>query len=226
MLTLKILRRKDRLEYNRLALIAYAKAKGFTAEEKAILWGPLDESFYQLGLFDGNRLVSNMRLEWLRDAREFKGRLKYEPREGEVPCAYLNIAATDPEWQGKGLNSIIRYFCLKAVGNWPVNFIFGSMVPGSPRIQAMKRMGYEFWESTQPWATGFKSEEMPLIARLDLRHQKSQALKVLESESQVLLKDIRLDFPPESLRMRTPKQQTAIFNDYQKFFGDLDSRRT
>ena len=224
MLTVQILRRRDRIRYNQLAQLAYGRAKGFTAETRAISWGPLDEVFYQLAVFEGEELLSYMRLEWINEAKDFTGRLKYSPSAEEVPCAYLNIAATQPHWQGKGLNGLLRFYSLKIIENWRMNYLFGSMVPGSPRIQVMKRMGYEFWQSSQPWTSGFQSAELPLIARLDMRKHLAGALEILEKENKILISEARLTFDPKAIKVRSQTQTSHIFNDYKKFFGNFNSQ--
>lgn len=221
----RILNRNDLEAYNDLSLQAFKNARGFTAATGSISWAPSDEVFYQFGIFYKAKLISFMRLEWITSVKEFKGRLKYEPKQDEVPAGYLNVAATALPWQGKGLNSLLRYYCIHTALSWRVRYLYGSMVPGSPRTSAMQRMGYKFFSATEHWQKGFQSQLMPMIAQLDLLNHGREALKIIADETKDIMSVTKVQINFAELNIRDAEQVSAILLNYKSFFGSYEPTR-
>jgi hypothetical protein len=219
-LKVRQLTRADSDAYNKLAEKSFAKAKNFDFETKAIQWGVADEIFYQFGFFCDGQLISYMRLEWMVKLEDFSGRLKYQPAEDELPSTYLNIAGTDPEYTGRGLNSILRHLAFRVSMNWGVKYIYGSMMPNSPRVNLLSKLGYEFWQSNEKWNSAFRSEDYPLIARLNLREKGWQALKLIKEENPGTFAMTEFNVDMNSIQIRTPMQIHHIISQYHKFVED------
>jgi hypothetical protein len=180
---IRLLTSADQGLYLELLKSAFAKPKHFTAAPATIRWTSTDDFYPVFGLFYENQLVSMMRAEWIETDREFL--IKYDeqqmPKAYRYPIGYLAKAATIKGFEGRAFNSILRYHCLRLYRNWGVQSVIGFMVEGSPRVNIMREMGYQFFYKSKKWDGNFKSENRVLVGELSDPKAIEKAIDFLET---------------------------------------------
>lgn len=181
---IRVLNSADRESYEKLLQSAFEQPKNFTVEFSGKRWTISDDYYPVLGLFVNSELIAMMRIEWIESDREFEFKFKdqLKKRNYTWPMGYLAKAATMKGCEGKGFNSVLRYYCLKILRSWEVSGVLGVMVEGSPRIQIMKKMGYQFSPLEKAWTDTFKSEAPVLLAELIGNSEIDGAITYLEKE--------------------------------------------
>lgn len=193
----------DRSEYEKLLRMSFASAEGFTAEAGTLVWTPTDDYYTVLGLWENQQLKAMMRIEWIDSEKELLIKLSENdlPKAFQYPLGYFAKAATLPSEKGRGLNTVLRYHCLKIMLNWQVTEVLGFMVEGSPRIQTMKEMGYQFFEKKSKWNGNFKSDRKVLMASLAGEEKIRSAITFIEKKFPLVLRRFPLGFSLNSVTM-------------------------
>jgi hypothetical protein len=193
---LTLVRPEQKDQYRDLILQSYAKAPNFKINPKVAEWTNMEEIYFPLGVFEGGRLVSCMRLEHAEDLRNLEIRVqkKLNPSQTYLPAAYLNKAGTLPEFLNQGFNSLLRWACLKICVRWKVKTVFGTMMEQSPRVPSMKAMGYEFENADRTWSGDYVSNGLPVVAHLDMALKGAQAVDFLEKNCASLI--VKTDWDP------------------------------
>lgn len=204
--SIQILKRSHAEQYTFVQSASLTKAKGFVARPETYQWFPEHEIYPTLGAFHGDQLISVMRLEWILSWSELNAKMhsNFSHPNFKFPAAYLTKGGTLPEFMSLGLNSLLRYHALKISLHWQVEYIFGTMIKGSPRVESMKQMGYEFTVNPIKWKGYYRSDENALIAHLNLREKGLQALTYLEDKYIQLLIDYKPKFNPYDIKIKTP----------------------
>ncbi len=201
---IRLLTRNDQTAYNQLLASAFSNPKNFQAREATRVWTPTDDYYPVLGLFHEGVLASMMRVEWIGSDREFL--LKYDekvmPKPIAYPLGYLAKAATLKHQEGRSFNSILRYYSFQIYLNWKVTGVIGFMVEGSPRVNIMKEMGYEFYQKKEKWNGNFQSDSPVLVGELKGEAAIRKALQYLEERFPVDLVMYKLQVDIQNLPMR------------------------
>ena len=167
---IKVLNNDSTSEVNALRLEQYQTAKGFEVKAPGILWNKSDDESIILGVYDGELLVSTMRIEIIQDQALLEEKLECPwnfGREIEFPIMLLSKASTDKNYHSLGLNALLRDESLRLAQEWEVSCLIGTMIEGSPRVNSMKIMGYEFFRNELGWnTTNYKSLDPVLVSYL------------------------------------------------------------
>lgn len=180
---------------NALRRAEYGDAPGFKVDAPGILWNRSDDQCTVLAAYDGEELVSTMRIE-LVDNQDLVERKMECPWSFPVPLRYpvmiLSKAATRKTHRAYGLNALMRFWAFRLGREWAVQQVIGTFVSGSPREKSMRQMGYQFFVNEQGWFKGdYRSENPVLVALLDLDTDGEQAVRVCGE----IAKDAVQDYP-------------------------------
>jgi hypothetical protein len=165
---------------NRLRTAEYAKAGGFRVDPKVIEWNPSDDESFILVVREGEKILATMRAELADNVEIVEKKLECPWAFGDLgfPVLLLSKAATDSTIRGKGLNTVLRYWAFRLAEHWKVSHVVGTFVEGSPRINAMREMGYEFHRNELGWfRLDYQSERPVLVAKLDFRSHGKAAIE-------------------------------------------------
>jgi hypothetical protein len=145
----------DADEISSLRLAAYARAKEFRLENpEALRWGPHDDSDVVLAAWDeSGNAISTTRGSIAKDRQEAEEWLtcSVDLDSSAFPVLLLGKAATREEYGRTGLHSALRYYCLAAVLNTPINSVLGMVYKGAPRTNLMQTLGYRFLTPDRVW---------------------------------------------------------------------------
>lgn len=209
--SIQILNRSHAKQYEFVQSKSLSVAKGFVAHPETFQWFPEHEIYPTLGAFHGDQLISVMRLEWLLSWPEVNAKMNshFSHPKIKLPVAYLTKGGTLPEFMSLGLNSVLRYHALKISCFWPVEYILGTMIMGSSRVESMKQMGYEFSVNPVKWDGYYKSDENALIGLLNLREKGRHALDYLEDKYIQLLLDYKPGFKHQDIKIKIPYRSVS-----------------
>lgn len=169
-------------QINSLRRAEYGDAPGFKVDAPGILWNRSDDQCTVLAAYDGDEIISTMRLE-LVDNQELVER-KMEcpwsfPVALQYPVMILSKAATRKSHRAFGLNALMRFWAFRLGREWEAKQVIGTFVSGSPREKSMRQMGYQFFVNEQGWFKGdYRSVSPVLVALLDLETDGEQAVRV------------------------------------------------
>lgn len=210
--TIQILNSSHISQYEALQTASISAAKGFVAKPETTKWYSANEVYPTLGAFHGDQLVSVMRLEWIFTWPELNSKMhsQYCDTRIQFPVAYLTKGGTHPQSMNLGLNSLLRYHALRICLTWPVEFLFGTMISGSSRVDSMRQMGYEFYINPIKWQGHYQSTETALIGVLNLKHKGSSALHYLETKYPMLINAYKTSFNPNDIKIKGPSD--SIFS--------------
>lgn len=172
----------DAERVNALRLGEYAGTRGFAVQPPGILWNRSDDQATILGAWDGDELVSTMRVELIADPALVEAKLEC-PWDFALPLALpvviLGKLATRKPYRAGGLNTALRWWALTFAREWGAGLVLGTFVKGSPRQAAMAEMGYEFFEHAHGWTSPhYKSTDPVLVCALALEAHGDLALDV------------------------------------------------
>lgn len=166
---------------NLLRTAEYAKAGGFRVDPKVIEWNASDDESFILVIRDGGKIIATMRAELADNVAIVEKKLECPWSFGDLdfPVLLLSKAATDSSIRGKGLNTVLRYWSFRLAQHWGVSYVVGTFVEGSPRINAMREMGYEFFRNELGWfQLDYQSSRPVLVAKLNFREHGAAATEV------------------------------------------------
>ena len=199
MKSIRLLNKNDADAYSELVLKSFGSAKGFMVNRNSLTWTQTDDYYPTLGVFNNNRLVSMMRLEWILTEKElvFKSQENVSFNPFTYPIGYLAKAATEPGFDGTGLNTLLRYHCFKIFECWKVHWIVGFMVHGSPRVFTMQEMGYSFYTKKNKWNGAFVSNPNVHFAYLNLAEKINVEMSHLEKKLAPIFIKYEVEFKNE-----------------------------
>lgn len=175
-----LVQRQEAEAINRLRTAEYAKAGGFRVDPKVIEWNASDDESFILVVREGERILATMRAELADNVAIVERKLECPWSFGELgfPVLLLSKAATDSSVRRRGLNTVLRYWAFRLAQHWGVSHVVGTFVAGSPRINAMRDMGYEFHENALGWfQLDYRSDRPVLVAKLDFRRRGTLAVE-------------------------------------------------
>jgi hypothetical protein len=148
-------------------------------------WNLHDDDSYHFGALAEGRLVSTVRLTRVSTAGRFETMLQFPANDpfSALPCYVLSRAATAKSHQGCGLNMKLRaeVFRFLLSLNKPTDFLFGTALSNSKRLQFLQKLSYEVKVHEHAWQ-GYltSSESKPTIFRIPLSRL-PQAISFIES---------------------------------------------
>jgi hypothetical protein len=143
----------------------YTSSREFTLlSASSLAWGPDDEFGVVLAAVrtDG-AVVSTMR------ARLFASKSVFEQSSGldlspvalPAPTWFLDRASTYAEHRRRGLNTILRYYFVKAAAGLEFPSVSGWLFSGVSRTRTMTEIGYHFTSVTATQPRGYRHMESP-----------------------------------------------------------------
>lgn len=124
-------------------------------------WTELDALSLHFGAFNGDRLISTIRLSKFISETQFQRILMYpfDDPFSQIPSWACSKAATALDWRGISLNMILRmevlcYLSSKTNFTKSEMFLYGTAKHSSRRLKYMKELGYEFVPGKIDW-TGY-----------------------------------------------------------------------
>lgn len=178
----QLLTAEHKLQVNALRLKEYQKARGFQVTPTGIEWNRSDDESIVLGAFIGSDLVSTMRIEMIEDQTLLERKLECPwdfPRTISFPVMLLSKASTDSGFRNTGMNALLRKFSFELAKEWKTSLVLGTFIAGSPRVNSMGEMGYQFYENKKGWnQVNYRSFGTVLVACLDVSRNIDQALAV------------------------------------------------
>lgn len=192
---------------NTLRLSQYANAKGFTVKPPGIVWNRSDDQSIILGAWEGDTLVSTLRVEVIETpelvAAKLEGPWAFDMPQ-RFPAMVLSKMATLKSHRGTGLNEALRHHALTLAHEWQVPHVLGTFIAGSPRQAAMATMGYQFATNLLGWHTSnYQSEQPVLICLLDMAQHGETALEVCRSLAGEALETYTWDGPRPAMQFVT-----------------------
>lgn len=144
-----------------------------------------------------------MRGEWVLSLSELQFKLegKFPQAEPQFPSVFLTKAGTLPHLKKRGFNLILRYHFFKMAEFWNARYMFGTMVEGSPRVQSLIDMGYEFIKCEQKWNKMFVSTSDPMMACLDLQINSSKAYDYISTKVGLELSQCKMTFDYKNIKI-------------------------
>lgn len=135
-----------------------------------------------------NKIVSTMQFETISNREELvKCETAYIPAvfDGFQTC-YLSKGATTKEFRNTGINSYLRIIILNyAVQDKRINSLTGTAYKSAPRMNVLKRIGYNVFETYDIVQNYFISKDTLLFLWLE-REKFNAAYKLLQDETQEL----------------------------------------
>jgi hypothetical protein len=147
--------RQDAAKISSLRQNAYARATEFKVIRPELIdWSKKDDEQIVLSAWDGDELISTMRGVIVYDYSEAEEALTctVDINTGLFPALVLTKGATAKEYAASGLNSVLRYYFLRAcLEDSEVNSVLGLVYTGAPRTHTMAALGYVFQPPTRIW---------------------------------------------------------------------------
>lgn len=183
----------DKEKLFNLRSYAYKKQYGPDVDVSALHWNSWDDRFINLGVFDGENLISLLRVAHIKDVLEYEKIMlfDFDSTALTLPVVILSRAATAEGWISSGLHSLLRLHALRIAKASGAKWVTGTFKKDTQRLQQLKDMGYEISENPVPWQSFLKSHESTLVATLNLDTHYDRA------ESRLIKKvsTLELDFP-------------------------------
>ena len=187
---MSIIRTVTPSDYGRIAALrhdAYARSTEFDLIDATEIVRVADDPGTVLAAFDGVEPVATMHgliVSYLSDAEEILT-CRIGP-EAKFPALILSRAATAMTHKGVGLNSVLRYYFLKAVVD-RVECVLGAVYEGAPRTHIMDTLGYAFHQKST-WDKDKKMRGKHYLSILDA-DQLDQAVAKLEDMMSLKLQE-------------------------------------
>lgn len=199
----KILKASDALQYEQVQNLSLKAAKNFIAIPEAYKWYSIHEKYPTLGVFHNELLISVMRLEWITTWPELNAKMNsnFFLPEIKFPVAYLTKGGTRPEFMSLGLNTLLRYHAIQISKQWSLNYLLGTMIKGSSRVETMIKLGYDFHINPIKWQGAYQSNENALIGILNLKTKADYALSFIEKNYNELISDYKIDFEYKNIQI-------------------------
>lgn len=169
-------------------------------------WNHNDDKFPSLGAFSENgKLASCLRLAPLPTPEEFHRILlkAYDATDAELPVMAFGRAATDREFLGRGLLSMLRKLAIEITAHRGFSAVVCSIAQDDPRRPLFQAMGYELRVYTENWSGFLPSEAPPLLGLLRGKEKMAHASRYLANKAAKTgtLFEVRLDIEKRTVRL-------------------------
>jgi len=163
----------------------FQRKYGTLVDVKGLEWNRTDQFGTHIAAYNQDELVSILRLSYIDTADTFEKLLQFPPDHpfSNYPSFCLSRAATSPAVEGKNLNMALRLLAFRLVlkSPKPSQFIYGTTMANSKRIQMLKDLGYEVEIHKNAWRGYLSSGDKPIaIFRLP-REKLSDAIAYLSN---------------------------------------------
>jgi GNAT superfamily N-acetyltransferase len=160
----------DQEAVNGLRLETYSAAPEFRLLRPDLLaWEAHDPSCIVLGGWDdAGRLVATIQCRAAGSAAHAEAMIgaSVEMAAACFPAVVMGRAATAPGRTGRGLNSVLRWYCLTAARDVGFRSALGLAYQGAPRMRTMEAMGYNLRQPARVWDPEVEPKVPPIVAFL------------------------------------------------------------
>jgi hypothetical protein len=181
----------DAASVTELRRTALAQSREFSVNDiDKVGWTEIDESSVVLVVREDDILVSSMRMITFSDEAAAERFLEYPVTQHSIPGPILTMsrAVTLPSHFSKGLMGAIRYAYLRGALETAIQSVVAIVYQGAPRVNSMRRAGFEMLECRQHWDSEATVSAAPLIGVLP-RRLFSQALAHSQAEFSHVIDD-------------------------------------
>jgi hypothetical protein len=180
----------DRFAINTLRIEEFKRANEFSLiKPECLLWDQCDDDNVVLTAWDGQNVVSTMRVVFIGNFTQATQCLQCTvPAQVTYPAIVLNSGATQLEYRRIGLNSALRYYVIEAAERDKINTIIGPIYKGAPRTNFMQKLGYTFITPTKSWQNKLNPKKVRLLAILE-KVQFNQAAGLIKTSREDVLRE-------------------------------------
>ncbi len=180
---ISVVQRQDADKVNELRVSEYAKNRDFSIDPKKLHWSRADDQGVVLGAWDGDKLVSTMRVELLYDQKLIETKLETPwqfPVKLELPAMITARGATLSDYRGSGLHAALRHWSIVLAVQWGARLALGTTVTTTPGLGTQLKMGYEFFKTPEQWNKEkfYKPGTDAIVRVLNLDYKAQQAIDV------------------------------------------------
>lgn len=151
----------------RLRKQVFQKKYGSLVDLSGLEWNRTDQYGTHIAAFNQDELISILRLSYIDTAETFERLLQFSPQDpfSSYPSFCLSRAATATEVAGQNVNMALRLIAYQLIKNSPrpAEFVYGTAMADSKRIQTLKDLGYEVMFHEKAWR-GYLNSDNKLIA--------------------------------------------------------------
>lgn len=160
---------------------------GTAVDLDGLNWNRTDAASIHFGSKHKGRLISVLRLTQIESKEIFGITLQFPPDDPfvTIPCYALARAATAKEFKGFELNMQLRIASFRYVLAHQNNcqYIYGTALMTSKRIDFLKSIGYELLIHQQPWKGYLSSGDVPIgIFRIEVARLASAISMIEQSQ--------------------------------------------
>jgi hypothetical protein len=191
MLTVAVATPSDGLDLTQILTDSYRRSSDFTMQSEQFFLDNFKERSAVLTCRVNGVLVGTMRADLISSPAD----LAYED-EGflmpdMVPALLLCRAATLSDRRARGVNSILRAYCIEAALKLSLRSLVGEVYRSAPRTRLMAELGYSFYplKATSDAVRTYQSE--CFFAHLDLGNFGASALSALRTRNAELKFPVR-----------------------------------
>jgi hypothetical protein len=160
----------DQVAVNALRFETYSAAPEFRLMRPDLLaWEAHDPSCIVLGGWDdAGRLVATIQCRVAGSAAHAEAMIgaSVDMAAACFPAVVMGRAATAPGRTGRGLNSVLRWYCLTAARDLGFRSALGLAYQGAPRMRTMEAMGYNLRQPARVWDPEVEPKVPPILAFL------------------------------------------------------------
>lgn len=178
-LSISVAHQKELVQLTDLISHSYARTPDFSVHNHRNLSASIGTKGAVLGARLDGRIVSTMSAALIYSPADmdFEDEGCLEPQM--VPALHLSRAATIEEIRISGLNSIMRFFCIKAAIQLQLRTVVGTVFADAPRTRLMKELGYRFVPLEGHGDRVMTYQSQCLFAALDLEQSGESAMRLL-----------------------------------------------
>lgn len=182
---------KDSDQISNLRLTEYQSSKDFILVNSIFLeWGGNDKNCPVISVWnEEDEVIATILLTPVKNTQSAIEIIEYNlPTEISFPALVFSKAATKKSYRKKGLNQLLRYYCIKAALDYNINSLLSPVFKQAPRIAFMKEMGYQFYTPLETSQTKLIPVSIRKLAVLE-RSKMEYAIKIIEKKIPNLIKE-------------------------------------
>jgi hypothetical protein len=178
----KILTKVDQEILEKLNLSSFNKDSKFWINPDLLKWTFEDDYRLIIGIIENKQLISVLTLRLFFNQEHLLYNLwgiqpNQLPPKLTYPVFVTSRGATNSAFLNSGYNTRLRRLGLTIADHLGINFSCISIIEGSPRIETLKKFGYEFIKNSLKWNTHlYKSEHHSIVGFLDLEKNRNRFL--------------------------------------------------
>lgn len=180
-LTLSVAAHKDEPELTKLLEDSYRLSPDFTVHDETYFQDHFSGRGAVLIARSEGQLIGTMRANLISCSADVNCEDEGMLADALVPALFLSRAATVRDNRAKGVNSMMRLYCIEAALELGLKSMVGFIYQSAPRTRLMAELGYVFIPFTARSTAVFTDHSLQLFASLCLKKSGETALAYLRS---------------------------------------------